>query len=93
MGAIALLRQTYYDGQWYAKNTEDKNFNISLEKWNDNQNMPQFFEIGNRLDLLRADKLGDEFGVQYIFRGGGDEYLRLEAIKNTGATIISMQHE
>ncbi len=88
MGAIALLRQTYYDGQWYAKNTEDKNFNISLEKWNNNQDIPQFFETGNRLDLLRADKLGDEFGVQYIFRGGGDEYLRLEAIKKTGASII-----
>ena len=88
MGAIALLRQTYYDGQWYAKNTEDRSYNISLEKWNAIQKVPQFFEIGNRLDLLRADKLGDEFGVQYIFRGAGDEYLRLEAIKASKAAIL-----
>lgn len=88
MGAIALLRQTYYDAQWYAKNTEGREYNISLEKWNAIQNLPQFFEIGSRLDMLRADKIGDEFGVQYIFRGAGDEYLRLDAIKQTKAAIL-----
>ncbi len=87
MGAIALLRQTYYNAQWYVSSSE-KEYNISLEKWNEIQNIPQFFETGNRLDMLRADKLGDEFGVQYIFNGGGDEYLRLAAIKNTGAALV-----
>ncbi|MDC0230433.1 amidohydrolase family protein [Aureispira] len=88
MGAIALLRQTYYDAQWYSKTPEQRSYNISLENWNALQQLPQFFEIGNRLDLLRADKLGDEFGVQYIFRGAGDEYMRIDAIKNTNASII-----
>lgn len=88
MGAIALLRQTYYDAQWYAKNGTEETYNISLEKWNENQTLPQIFRSGNRLDFLRADKIGDEFGVQYIIRGGGDEFLRLDAIKKTNAPII-----
>ncbi|MCH2022263.1 MAG: amidohydrolase family protein [Saprospiraceae bacterium] len=88
MGAIALLRQTYYDGQWYSKNTTLRTYNISLESWNALQELPQFFEISNRLDLLRADKIGDEFGIQYIFRGSGDEYMRIDAIKKTNAPII-----
>jgi len=88
MGAIALLRQTYYDGLWYSKNTEGRAYNISLEKWNSIQKLPQFFEVGNRLDLLRADKMGDEFGVQYVFRSGVDSYLRLDAIKKSNAAIL-----
>jgi len=87
MGAIALLRQAYYNAQWY-KQTKEKEVNLSLQHWNKIQNIPQFFEVGNRLDLLRADKLGDEFGVQYIFRSGGDEYLRLEAIKKAKGALI-----
>ena len=92
MGAIALLRQTYYDGIWYAKREKGESYNISLEKWNKIQDVPQFFELSNRLDLLRADKLGDEFGVQYIFRGGGDEFLRLDAIKKTNAALVIPMH-
>ncbi|MCH2198997.1 MAG: amidohydrolase family protein [Flavobacteriales bacterium] len=32
--------------------------------------------------------MGDEFGVQYNFIGNGDEYQRLEAIKNSGGALI-----
>lgn len=88
MGAIALLRQTYYDGQWYAAHATDQTYNISLERWNALQGLPQFFQTGNRLDFLRAAKIGDEFGVQYIIRGGGDEFLRLDAIKATKAAVL-----
>ena len=88
MGAIALLRQTYNDGQWYTKNTDDRGYNISLERWNALQKLPQFFEVSNRLDFLRADKIGDEFGIQYIMRGAGDEYLRLDAIKASNAAVV-----
>jgi len=92
MGAIALLRQTYYDGKWYAEDKNDKTYNISLEEWNKTQRLPQFFHLRNRLDLLRADKLGDEFGVQYIFTSGGDEFLRLDAIKKTNGALVVPMH-
>ena len=88
MGAIALLRQTYYDAQWYAKHKGELEFNLSLERWNAIQDKPQIFNTGGRLEVLRADKIGDEFGIQYIIKGGGDEFLRLDAIKKTNAALI-----
>lgn len=86
MGAIALLRQTYLDGQWYAKQKEE--VNLSLEAWNGLQNLPQVFEVGDRLEALRAVQLGTEFGKKYILKTDGDSYQRLEEIKATGAALI-----
>ncbi|MGB1206532.1 MAG: amidohydrolase family protein [Chitinophagales bacterium] len=88
MGSIALLRQTYYDAQWYKAGQNVAEFNLSLDSWNNIQNLPQIFEASDRLSVLRADKVGDEFGVQYIFKGNGDEYKRLDALKNTNASFI-----
>ncbi len=87
MGAMALLRQTYLDADWYA-NGNRKETNLSLEAWQKLQDLPQIFEVSDWQNALRADKVGDEFGVQYIIRGGGDEYQRLDALKESGATFI-----
>lgn len=88
MGAIALLRQTYLDAQWYANvgNKEEKN--ITLQHFNELQNLPQIFEVRDWLSALRADKVGDEFGKQYIIKGDGDEYQRVEALKKANARFI-----
>ena len=87
MGAIALLRQTYIDADWYgAKRREEAN--LSLDAWAELQGIPQIFAVDDWQDALRADRVGDEFGKQYIIRGGGDEYQRLDALKETGATFI-----
>ncbi|MDX1905026.1 MAG: amidohydrolase family protein [Thermonemataceae bacterium] len=89
MGRIALLRQTYLDADWYNKyQGADKEMNLSLVAFQQIQSLPQFFEANGKLNILRADKIGDEFGKQYIFKGAGDEYQRLEEIKNTKATLI-----
>ena len=37
---------------------------------------------------MRADRIGDEFGVQYIIKGGGNEYQRIEDIAATKASFI-----
>ncbi|MGM0580373.1 MAG: amidohydrolase family protein [Bacteroidota bacterium] len=87
MGAIALIKQTYLDADWYAK--QDEMVDISLSAFNNNKKYPQFFEAGgDKLYVLRADKMGDEFGVQYIIKGNGDEYQRLDEIKATNAQLI-----
>jgi imidazolonepropionase-like amidohydrolase len=86
MGSIALLRQTYYDAQWYK--TQREEFNTSLSEWNNLQALPQIFMTNDKLDALRAVKLGKEFNVNYILKAGGDEYKRLDAIKATGAPFI-----
>ena len=86
MGAIALLRQTYLDASWYKN--QNKEYNISLDEFNKQQSLPQIFEVSNWEDVLRADKVGDEFGKQYIFKSGGDEYQRIAAMKATGGKFI-----
>ncbi len=86
MGAIALIRQTYLDALWYKN--QKKEYNISLEEFNKEQSLPQIFEVGTWEDVLRANKIADEFGKKYIFKSGGDEYQRIKEMKATGAQFI-----
>ncbi len=88
MGSIALLRQTFIDADWYKSNPKDEGVNLSLKYFNDQRSLPQFFDAGDKWQALRADKLGDEFGVQYVIKGGGNEYQRIEEMKATKATFI-----
>lgn len=88
MGSIALLRQTYYDAQWYANGGSQEGINIALQEMNDLQKLPSFFDAGDKWNVLRADKIGDEFGVQYIIKGSGTEYQRVDDIAATKATFI-----
>jgi imidazolonepropionase-like amidohydrolase len=87
MGAMALLRQTYNDASWYAQGNM-KNKDLALEALNNNKGLVQIFETGNLLDALRADKVGDEFGIQYTIVGSGDEFERISDIKDTNANFI-----
>lgn len=89
MGAIALLRQTYLDAQWYdkAKNAGDE-LNLSLDAWNKSQNLPQIFETNDVFEALRADRIGDEFGKQFILKVATDAYQRLADLKATNANCI-----
>ena len=89
MGVIALLRQTYFDAQWYKQTANKKEYNINLEEWNNQQSLPQVFDAGGDwLHILRADKVGDEFGVQYIIKSKGDEYQRIAEVAKTKASLI-----
>ena len=88
MGAVALLRQTYLDGQWYKNRPAKEGVNRSLEAWNEDQQLPQIFETTDKWSGLRADRIGDEFGVQYIIKGGGNEYQRIKEIAATKAPYI-----
>lgn len=87
MGSMALLRQMYYDMQWYNdgnSNTTDR----SLEALIANKGMVAIFDAGNKGNNVRADKIGDQFGIQYVIVGGGDEYEAIADIKATAATYI-----
>ncbi|MCB0631945.1 MAG: amidohydrolase family protein [Saprospiraceae bacterium] len=88
MGYISLLKQTYLDADWYGSFAVKPFTDLSLEAWIKTQKMPQIFEANNWLNILRADKLGDEFGVQYIMKSGGDSYQRIDEVKASGATLI-----
>ncbi|MCJ7467756.1 MAG: amidohydrolase family protein [Maribacter sp.] len=87
MGAMALLRQMYYDADWYGKGnvrTTDR----SLEALNNHKGLVQIFAAGDNGNVLRADAIGDKFGIQYAILGGGDEYERIADVKATNAKLI-----
>lgn len=86
MGSIALLRQTYYDSEWYGKQQDE--YNISLDAFGKTQALPQFFETDDVLDLLRADNVAKEFGKRYVIKSGGNEYQKIDAVKATGSSLI-----
>lgn len=88
MGGISLFRQTYLDANWYKNHGHKEEKNISLEAWNEIAGLPQIFDVRDRLEVLRAAKMGEEFGLKYIFKGNGDEYQRLDEIKSIGASFI-----
>lgn len=87
MGSIALLRQTYLDAQWNQRNPRREQ-NLSLQALSQQKALPAIFQVNDKLSALRADKVGDEAGQQYIIKGRGDEYQRLNDLKATGATFV-----
>ncbi|UAB82779.1 amidohydrolase family protein [Zunongwangia sp. SCSIO 43204] len=87
MGVMALIRQAYLDAKWYANGHAD-NKDLALEALNRNKNLTQIFATDNLLNELRVDKVGDEFGVQYVILGSGFEYEKLDQIKETEATYL-----
>jgi len=87
MGSMALLRQMYHDADWYAKGnvaTTDR----SLEALIENKSLVQFFAAGDKGHVLRADGIGDAFGIQYVILAGGQEYENISDIKATGASLV-----
>ncbi|MDX1363068.1 MAG: amidohydrolase family protein [Arenibacter latericius] len=87
MGSLALLRQMYYDADWYAKgNIETKD--RSLESLNANKNLVQIFEAGDKNHVLRAHKIGKTFNIPYVILAGGNEYENITDIKATNAKLI-----
>ncbi len=87
MGATALMRQLYYDMDWYEKGNVDTK-DRALEALIENKGMMQIFAAGSNGNVLRADKIGDQFGIQYAILAGGDEYEDIQAIKATNAKLI-----
>ncbi len=87
MGAMALIRQVYLDAKWYAGGNAD-NTDLALEALNKNKDLVQIFATDNLLNEFRADKVGDEFGIQYVIVGSGKEYQRLDKVKASNATYI-----
>ncbi len=98
MGNIALIRQTFFDAQWYASAWDAFSKNPSLQKPEVNSSLealqstlkgePVTFESSDELDFLRCAKIAKEFSLNAWIVGSGYEYRRVEAIKNTGYPVI-----
>ncbi len=88
MGSIALIRQSYYDAKWLMDNKGKVEFNQSLQAINDQQSKIKIFEVTDVHDIFRAQKIADEFNINYIFKGAGNEYQRIAELKKINPIII-----
>jgi len=88
MGSIALLRQHFLDASWYKTKPSQEGLNLTLQAFNDNANLPQIFEVSDKWSVFRANKIASEFGGQYIFKAGGNEYQRIDEIKAIKSSFI-----
>lgn len=87
MGTLALINQTYLDAEWYSQNNIPV-YNRSLEAWNQLQDLPQIFEVNDKLDIQRIWKIGEEFEKDYIIIGNGDEYQRTSFLNESGFAVV-----
>lgn len=87
IGAIALMRQFFYDADWYQKSGTSEYYQ-SLDIYNKTASLPRFFEAEGWQNSLRVKKIADEFKMQFVVKGGGNEYQRIDEIKKTGFPYI-----
>ncbi len=94
MGAIALIRQSFYDAQWYSRVKNDPFAKTelnpaigSIAHAMDNR-MPFVIETEDEQYLMRAANIAREFSLNLWAAGSGYEYRRVDQIKNSGVSII-----
>ena len=87
MGSIALLRQSFYDFQYYTK--LDLNFtDLSMEAWKSQMHLPKFFQTEDKLEILRASKIANEFNLNFIYLGSGNEYEAIDPLKTVKPKLV-----
>jgi imidazolonepropionase-like amidohydrolase len=99
MGSIALIRQTLYDADWYARAVAAYEYNHAQERPELNAALQALkpviskkqrvvFAADDELDLLRAGQIAREFNLLAAYRGSGYEYRRLDEIETLKAPVI-----
>lgn len=88
MGAVALLRQSLYDAQWYGKGG-DGEVNYSLEALDATRHLPAIFHSGDTYDLLRAQRVAREFNMPILLHDAdGTAYRVLSDLQPDVVTAI-----
>ncbi len=101
MGAIALLRQTLFDAQWYQEAWDQHTVapdsiprpevNRALAALEPILSGEQRLAVRSRdaLDLLSLGEIIEEFGLKHVIAfGSGEEQLWLDAIADLGVPIV-----
>src|SRR5690554_896416 len=82
MGSIALLRQAFYDAQYYANNKDKSSENLSLNALNKQFEHPLIFAVDDKLEVFRVNKIGKEFDLNFIILGAGNEFEEINQFKD-----------
>lgn len=99
MGIIAFIRQTWIDADWYQRAWDSYQQNPSQTRPETNNALavlanasrgrqPVIMDARDDLGYFRAVKIGKEFSLNLIVRGSGQEYRRLDAVKQAKVPII-----
>ncbi|MCC5915828.1 MAG: amidohydrolase family protein [Cryomorphaceae bacterium] len=88
MGAMALLRQTFIDLEWYRGQKEINEKHLHLEALKCCEKLPNFFSATDKMTGLRAFRLGAEFKRDFILLGSGDEYQILPDIQGKSIRYV-----
>jgi imidazolonepropionase-like amidohydrolase len=99
MGALALIRQTLFDAQWYSRAMNAIRLNPvqvrpevsrSLEALQPvvSGQEPVVFEVSDDLNLLRAERIAREFHLRFWVRGSGYEYRQASAVAAAGVPLV-----
>jgi imidazolonepropionase-like amidohydrolase len=99
MGTIALIRQTLIDAQWYAEALKRYAKNPNQPRPEENVQLAALdkaaagkqmivFETTDELKAMRAGMIAKEFSLQWMLRGSGYEYRRVDAVKQLNVPVI-----
>jgi imidazolonepropionase-like amidohydrolase len=91
MGAIATVRQSFFDAQNYSRSGETREFmNLSLEALTPaaTGQMPVIFEPGSVLMVDRTAHVARELGLKFHVVASGQEWRRPDLMRQVDATFI-----
>jgi N-acetylglucosamine-6-phosphate deacetylase len=99
MGAYTLVRQAFYDADWYRQAWDAYRRDRALPRPERNDALeamqgflggraPVIFDASDELYTLRADRVARELGLNAIVRGNNEEYQRLDLVAAAGRPII-----
>ena len=88
MGVMALIRQFYYDSQWYSNNFESTK-DLSIEAFLRNKKIPKIFDSGfDKLNATRIVKLINELDIDFTIIGSGKEYESLIELSQNKIKLV-----
>jgi len=100
MGHVALIRQTFLDAEWYrtswsaykkapaGQTAPEINLSLSALEPYLKAGKPLILDADYEFDILRAQELSHEFGLDIRVLGTGSEYRRLDDIKASALKVI-----
>lgn len=86
MGAVALIRQTLLDADWYSQ--QDSITDLDLNAIVNNRELPRLFTAKNWQQTLLARKIAREFNLDFVVKTAGDSYQALQAVADSQQTLI-----
>jgi len=89
VGAVALIRQTLYDAQWYAS-AKQKEYSPSLDALSGIANSTNIFELNHSLSIVNVKSIEQEFGLKLVMKGTGMEYMMMDELDGTETMIIPL---